>query len=252
LRRMWLDADERGSQGLTLGVDYKDMEGNSDASIPCNPNPIVSTCTPIQYLPFSIDYSLSSSDARGDWAYGGGMVFGIRGLVNDEQQFAIKRFQAQGNFVIFKFDLTRARNLQHGLVLSARLGGQLATQPLISDEQYVAGGVDSVRGYRESAAVGDNALRASLQLRSGNLLGEGRNWMQELQLRAFIEGAGLWLKDALPGQDSREGLLGTGFGANLVLGKGSSLALDLGWPLRDGGGTEKGTARAHATAAFQF
>src|SRR5206468_2113074 len=48
-------------------------------------------------------------------------------------------------------------------VLSARLNGQWASEPLISNEQFGGGGVSSVRGYHEGEVFGDTGWRASLE-----------------------------------------------------------------------------------------
>jgi len=41
--------------------------------------------------------------------------------------------------------------------------GQVASEPLISNEQFGAGGVNSVRGYREGEVFGDDGWRASIE-----------------------------------------------------------------------------------------
>ncbi|HZE91712.1 MAG TPA: ShlB/FhaC/HecB family hemolysin secretion/activation protein, partial [Rhizobacter sp.] len=253
LRRVLVDSDDTLTQSVTLGADYKDMLGityqNTTPGVGCN---TASVCTPIRYVPFSASYSATLSGKKGVWQGGGGLVFAIRGLASEEPQFADKRYQAQSNFSVFKFDLARTQNLPRGMTLYGKFEGQLSSQPLISDEQFVAGGVDSVRGYLESEAVGDNALRASFELRSGNLAPERWTWLGSLRAHAFLEGAGLWLKSPLPEQDQREGLLSTGFGLRVQARRYASLALDLGWPLRDAGRTEKGSPRLHASGIFEF
>jgi hemolysin activation/secretion protein len=128
----------------------------------------------------------------------------------------------------------------------------VASQPLISDEQFVAGGVDSVRGYLESTAVGDRALRASFELRSPNFLVDSKGWLADLRTHVFFEGAGLWLKSPLPKQDFRSGLLSTGFGVRLRAQKYASVGFDIGWPLRDAGTTEKGSPRVHLSGMVEF
>jgi hemolysin activation/secretion protein len=44
-----------------------------------------------------------------------------------------------------------------------RADGQWTSEPLISNEQFGAGGVNSVRGYREGEVFGDNGWRVSLE-----------------------------------------------------------------------------------------
>lgn len=245
LRRVLvLPGSETLTHTLTLGADYKDLS----ESFPDFP----ALDTPIRYLPLNASYSATLVDKQGSWQAGGGLVFAVRGLASQEEQFANKRYLAQSNFAILKFDLARTQNLPHGLALFGQLEGQLSDQPLINNEQFVAGGVDSVRGYLEATAVGDKALRGSLELRSGNLAGERWPWIGGLRVHAFAEGAGLWLNSPLPGQQARFGLLSAGVGLRLQAREHASIALDVGWPLRDVGPTRKGHARVHASGVLEF
>jgi len=247
LRRVLvLPGSETLMHTLSLGADYKDFQ----ESISVGANEGFST--PIHYLPLSANYAATVTDKQGAWQAGGGLVVALRGLASREAQFADKRYLAQSNFAILKFDLARTQNLPHGLALFGQLEGQLSDQPLISNEQFVAGGVDSVRGYLEATAVGDKALRGSLELRSGNLAGERWPWIGGLRVHAFAEGAGLWLNSPLPGQQARFGLLGAGVGLRLQAREHASIALDVGWPLRDVGPTRKGHARVHASGVLEF
>jgi hemolysin activation/secretion protein len=248
LRRVFvLGSSETASHTLTLGADYKDFK----ESVSVGPNEGFDT--PIHYLPLSLNYAASLTDKQGGWQAGAGLVFAVRGLASREAQFADKRYLAQSNFSIVKFDLARTQILPWlGLSAVAKLEGQLSDQPLISNEQFVAGGVDSVRGYLEATAVGDKALRGTLELHSGNLAGEKWPWIAGLRVHAFAEGAGLWLNSPLPAQDTRFGLLSAGLGLRVQARQFGNFALDLAWPLRDSLTTRKGDLRVHASGAVEF
>ncbi|MBC7995266.1 MAG: ShlB/FhaC/HecB family hemolysin secretion/activation protein [Rhizobacter sp.] len=258
LRRIFVDSSEAFTQSLTLGADYKDMlgivyqtddDGRLVAGISCSGETL---CTPVRYLPLSAIYSATLPDKQGAWQAGGGVVFALRGLFSKQSEFGEKRYLAQSNFSVLKLDLSRTQKLPRDLVLFGKLEGQVSSQPLISDEQFVAGGVDSVRGYLESSAVGDRALRASFELRSPNFFADSKGLIADLRAHTFFEGAGLWLKSPLPEQDFRSGLLSTGFGVRLRTQKHASVALDVGWPLRDAGTTEKGSPRVHLSGMLEF
>lgn len=242
-----LGGNDRLNHTLTAGADYKNFK--ESVSVGAN----TGFDTPIHYLPLSLGYSAALSDKQGSWQGGIGLTAALRGLMSDEAQFADKRFEGQSNFSILKFDIARTQSLPRDMSLFAKLEGQITDQPLISNEQFVAGGADSVRGYLEATAVGDNGLRGSIELRSGNLVAGGEGaWLGALRAHAFFEGAGLWLKAPLPAQDHRFGLLSTGFGLRLQARRYASLALDLGWPLRQVGQTQKGSLRVHASAVLEF
>ncbi|HSV70560.1 MAG TPA: ShlB/FhaC/HecB family hemolysin secretion/activation protein [Methylibium sp.] len=247
LRRILvLDGSETISRSLTLGVDYKDF----DESVSVGPNQ--SFDTPIRYLPFSARYATTLGDAQGAWQLGGGLRFAVRGLASRDDEFADKGYRAQSNFAILEFDVARTQSLPHGLQLFGKLDGQLSAQGLISNEQFVAGGVDSVRGYLEATAVGDKALHGSVELRTPNLLPELWQTPTDLRLHAFVDAAGLWLNAPLPRQHASAVLVGTGVGLRLQVRGASSLALDLGWPLHDAGRIERGDLRLHASGTLEF
>lgn len=241
-----LDLRERVYHSLTLGVDYKDF----DETIDTGSNTGFST--PIRYLPLSASYLGVLEDDAGRWQAGATLVLGVRGLVNRESEFRDKRYLASGGFSILKLDLTREHKLPRGLVLQGRIDVQLSGQPLISNEQFVAGGVDSVRGYLESSAVGDQAVRGSLELRSPELAGKDWPWLAGLKVHGFLEGAVLELHQPLLGQQQRFSLLSTGLGLRLKGKPYGSLALDLGLPLRPLGNTARGDLRVHVSASAEF
>ncbi|WP_428423385.1 ShlB/FhaC/HecB family hemolysin secretion/activation protein [Methylibium sp.] len=230
---------------LTAGADYKDLK--EDVTVGAQ-----GIATPIRYLPFSLGYALTRDDDAGQWQAGVGMTFALRGLASDESQFENKRYRAQSNFSILKFDLARTQKLPRGLSAFGKLDGQISAQPLISSEQFVAGGADSVRGYLEAAAVGDTALHGTLELRSPNFALDHWPVLAGLQVHAFAEGAYLQLRSPLPQQTARFQLLSTGFGLRLYAKQYASLALDVGWPLRDSGSTRSGEPRLHARGVFEF
>ena len=242
----FLDGTDTLSHSLTLGVDYKDFK--ESVSVGAN----AGFSTPIHYLPFSVSYAATIADKQGFWQAGGGLTTSLRGLGSKQSQFDDKRYKAQSNFSVLKLNVARTQSLPGGLTLFGSLEGQASDQPLISNEQFVAGGVDSVRGYLESTAVGDKALRGSVELRSPNLWPERLGWLANLQAHAFFDGASLYLNDPLPGQDSRFTLMSVGFGLRLQAKQYASFALDLGWPLRDAGQTHQGAARLHASGTLEF
>lgn len=241
-----LEGTETLSHTLNYGADYKSFR--ESVSVGANQG----FETPVRYLPFNLGYAVSRTDKAGSWQGGAGVIFALRGLASSEPQFADKRYTAQSNFSILKADVARTQQLPFGLTLHGKLEGQISEQALISNEQFVAGGVDSVRGYLEATAVGDKAVRGTLELRSPNFAKEGWGWVSGLRAHAFAEGAGLWLNSPLPGQQARFGLLGTGVGMRLQGKEGGSLSLDVAWPLRDVGSSRKGEPRLHASGAIEF
>ncbi len=256
-RNLLLDSSATSYQSLSLGVDYKDFKQVVGSAIGAEADTGVSS--PIRYLPFSANWLAIFSDADGRWQAGAGLTFAVRRLASSERLFEDKRFGGQGNFAVVRGDLSRELKLpgERGLTLFGKVEAQLANQPLIGNEQFVAGGASSVRGYLESAAVGDNALRASLELRSAPLLTGRWPQLDQVQLQAFVEGATLRLRMPLPGQVAQTDLLGAGFGLRASVKPGFSIALDAAWPLLELRAGERIAQKAyrprlHASGAFEF
>lgn len=230
---------------LVFGVDAKDF--TEDVQFGTD-----SFQTPIRYYPLTLGYNGSLPDARGRTSFGASLNFSLRSLSArpvdcggfPSDQFECKRSGARPNYLYLKGDYQRSRSFENGWGTSVRAEGQLASQPLISNEQFSAGGQDSVRGYLESERLGDQALRVSLELRTPGL-GGTRAWLQELHGLGFVEGASLKLKNPLPDQDTRYSLASVGLGARF--GAWKYLRGEVYWAhaLRDGAITLKGDNRGH-------
>jgi hemolysin activation/secretion protein len=210
---------------FTAGFDYKDfkqdvtLEGADD--IP----------SPAKYSLFSLQYTaswLGASDsarqstaitgARSNTTFNLGMDFTVTALgFSDSGQFDRKRFGASSSFFIFHPDLQRQQWLPWNWSLVADINGQLASGPLISNEQYAAGGVDSVRGYTEAERLGDDGARASLELRTPQLLA-GRPHVLNSYLYLFADSAKVRILDPLPGQFTGYHLNSQGIGFRFKYG----------------------------------
>lgn len=253
LRHNWmLDIQPLSFHLLTLGADYKDFDETLEVS------GSLQSPTPIRYLPLSASYVGSVADAQGRWSFGTGVSLGLRGLVNRSAQFREKRYLASGGYSILKADLTREQTLPWwGSSVRARVDLQWGSEPLVSNEQFVAGGVDSVRGYLESAAAGDQGARGLLEWRTRDLAPDvlerfGTKWLTALNALAFVEAAATEIRSPQAGQTARFRLLGAGIGLRLKASPGLSLNLDLAWPLRTLGSNLRGDPRLHASGLFEF
>ncbi|MFA7316487.1 MAG: POTRA domain-containing protein [Sulfuricella sp.] len=232
---------------LTLGADYKSfgetlvLQGADSIN------------TPITYVPMMALYSATLPGKKGVTQYNMGITFALRGLFgNNEADFENKRYKAHANFFVLKGDVQRTQNLPRGWSLFGRMDMQIASQALISNEQFAAGGAESVRGYLESERMGDNAVRGSLELRAANLLSGGEGPVNQLFPLAFVEGAELRLRDPLPGQTQRFSLASAGLGLRFKMLNGLMFDIDLARPLKDGAYTMAGDNHVHARLAYGF
>lgn len=240
---------------LTLGVDYK----NFDETVTLQGAD--SSSTPISYLPFSIGYEGTVQGERSLTQLNATLNFSLRGLADETveclpgvflNEFACKRYLGQANYVFLRLDAKHTRQFAMGWSLFSRLGGQVASGPLISNEQFSVGGMDTVRGYTESAASGDDGLTAGLELRAPSLAKRVSERLDDLTLYAFAEGASLRIRQPLPGQTDRFDLLAAGIGLRFKGWSGVSGGLDLAYPFEDAGQVEAGDGRVHVRLGYEW
>lgn len=245
---------------LSLGGNYKDVRerlqsGNSALS------------TPLRYLPMQLAYSGAWFDSQGQnqSSLSTSFTFAARGILRRDvdcpgnigpvDQFECKRFEADGSFAYWRGDWRSSRSLGPlGLPgsLGLRLGWQLSTQPLVSGEQFALGGAETVRGYLESEANGDQGLLGSLEWRSPNLGGAKDSLWRELSLLAFVDVGRAYVHWPLPDQASRIPLLGSGLGLRVQAGAKLRAELDLAWPRKATRQSPKTEPRLHVRLSAQL
>ncbi len=231
---------------LILGADYKDF----DESIGLQGADTLNT--PIDYLVFSGGYSATEFGEKNRTQLSVTATFAFRGLGNTPREFEEKRFQATPGFFYVRGDLSRSQDLYRGASLFGRLSGQASQSPLISNEQFSAGGVDSVRGYLESEVLGDDGVYGSLELRSPSFAEKIWSELQDLRLHTYVDGAYLRVQDALPGQERDAILYSTGVGVRLAGPDGVAANLDWAYPLQTSGTTDKGDSKVHFSVGYEF
>jgi hemolysin activation/secretion protein len=234
------------SHTAIFGVDYKDFEEMSGL------NGSDAAKTPISYFPFSASYSAVLRDNSGLTAFNAGANLSFRGVFTDERKFDDKRTKSHSNYFFMTAGMERSQKLPFDLTLLAKLDGQLADQALIANEQYTGGGVESVRGYRESEASGDHAIHGVLELSAADLLKNVGKERYALTPYLFYDLASLWLKDPLPGQAGEANLQGTGIGLRGLLFGSVDFQTDLGFALKNTNRTSAGDARLHFKVRYQF
>lgn len=234
------------SQSLTLGVDYKDFDqaitliGQDTGT------------TPIHYVPFMLgydatlktDYSATSLNLAGHMA--------LRGVGGNAQQFDDKRLNAKPNFIYLTGDIKHRQDLPYDLILLARASGQLADQPLISNEQFAVGGVQSVRGYHQTQQLGDDGLNLSVELYSPTLAPGAWEFVQNLRMLAFYDWGYLWIRDALPKNPSHYRLAAAGLGLRAQLFKHFAGEVDWGYPFYKQSTVDVGQSRIDFRLTYEF
>jgi len=212
---------------LTAGWDYKKF-GETVQQLGAD-----SFNTPITYQPFTLGYDATWQGEQRTTQLGVAFNFSVRGWGNSEQEFADKRYNASPDYAYLRLDLKHTEKLPRGFSLYGRVSSQLAGSPLISNEQFSAGGSGSVRGYLESEVLGDVGVQGTIELRTPMLDKDVSALLGQTYALGFIDGAHLVVNDSLPSQQSHYTLTSAGLGLRMKVGKGFNLDLDLARPFRE-------------------
>ncbi len=222
----------------TIGVDYKSFDENIDLVDSDN------LVTPISYVSFSVNYDGSYESEESRTSFGLGAIFSFRGLGNEQTEFADKRFLAQSNFIYFLGNLERKDRLPFDFEIRTRLAGQYSPDPLVNNEQFSAGGMQSVRGYFETQLLGDSGIFASLSVFSPHLgWGILRNYLQELRTLLFFDFAKIWINSPLPGVEQTQDLASSGLGLRVNFFRHFYSELDWAFALIRNGAVDTGDSR---------
>lgn len=221
---------------FSFGFDYKhltqdvftqvNLSGRQQAVLQATPF----GHTPTDYLPVTLEYSGTRSAKDSITDLDVQVVFNIRGIGSNAVQFDQSRFGADRNFIYLRGDIEHTQDLPYDLQVFGKIAGQVADGPLIPSEEFSAGGSDTVRGYTESAELGDNAAVGSLELRGPSLLGWLKNKGDEWRIYFFTDAAVVSLQDSLPEQRNRFYLASYGIGSRLELFGHFNAALDVAVP----------------------
>lgn len=167
------------------------------------------------------------------------------GRRNDDDAYAASRFGADANWSAVQFEAGWQRALQGEWVLSGRLSGQYASEPLIGAEQFGLGGAGAIRGFGEREGAGDRGIRGSVEVTTPIIAGSHR-------FVAFVDAGRSRRLNALPGEVQTEGLMSVGIGWRASLGKRLQLVVDAA---RVADGTPRfpdGSTKVHASAVLAF
>jgi hemolysin activation/secretion protein len=196
-------------------------------------SPVPETDSLLRYLPFALRYDGTLRDSLGSTSFGlgasvntwySGSLANLRTITGSSE--------SHGHWVVLTPSFTREVNIYREWVLSVRADGQWATEPLISNEQFGAGGVASVRGYHEGEVFGDTGWHVTVEQKTPPILVGRVNAKNPLTLRGSIytDYARVYLLDP-QGRPPGTSLWDAGFGGVMSLGSRWDARLLFSWPL---------------------
>lgn len=246
-RALWPFSIEAGFvQSLSAGMDYKHFGEDTVFGEDVTP-------APITYYPFTIGYLANWSDGDDSKTdVGANVVFTLGNMGSSSSQFRNKRQGADPSFIYLTADGSRTQELPEQFQLAGRATSQVTGQELINNEQYSLGGLDSVRGYLESEALGDYGIALQTELRSPPLATELDPYLNELRLLGFFDFGAAGIHRPQPEQDGSFTLGSAGVGARLKLFDHLGGTIDVAYPLFDGPETDKGHIRTNFRAWGEF
>ena len=232
-------------QTATFGVDYKDIKQSVNLINSGGFN------TPITYMPLTMGWDGTWIGDGRITKFGAAFNFHVRGMLGSEQEFADKRFKGKPGYSYLRGAASHNETLTGGWGLGARMSWQYTEQALISNEQFVVGGVDTVRGYLESSALGDTGIALSLEAATPNLgkhLGES---VDDAHLLAFIDAGTVNVIEPITAA-STYNLSSYGLGVRLKGWRGASVSLDWATVLQDLNSAHQGDGRLSFRLGYEW
>lgn len=232
----------------SFGLDYKDFDQSVNLIGSGGFN------TPITYTPFTIGWDGTWLADKRTTRAGVSFNFHVNGLGADEQEFADKRFKGRPSYVYLRGNASQERSFDSGWGLNWRGSWQLSGQPLISNEQFAIGGVDTVRGYLESAALGEQGVALSLEGLTPNLaprLGAFGKTFDNVRVLGFMDSGHVRVIDPITAT-ARYTLTSLGLGIRARSSGGIEAELLWAYPLKAVNNTERGDHRLHFKLAYEW
>lgn len=206
--------------------------------------------TPATYVPINLSFSQSYTGTTHRLQNDLSLVFTGASLGSDNRTLDKNRFGARGQTMYLRGSLSDAANLPLGFSIFGRVSAQFSDDPLLSSEQFSAGGMDTVRGFLETEALGDSGVLASIELRLPSLpdlfaSSKWASWLTEIQPYGFADVASVEVNGPFPDGDTPRSfkLASNGAGLNLRLREYASAQLVWSQTDNDGPRTPSGENR---------
>ncbi len=221
---------------ISAGFDFKRSNNNLEAG-----GNTVLQASDTDIAQFELGYSGLLPDRFGRTTVGLEAYYSPGGLTeyNNDTDFNNLRTDAKASYLYARLNVVRLTRLPYNFswVLNAWLQG--ATERLLPSEELALGGYDTVRGYDERVATGDNGWIINNELRTPPLvldhifkLPDSRTEFQGL---VFFDYGALRLNNVVAQDGSNPNVTLYSFGAGLrwTISHNFSLRFDYGFPLTE-------------------
>lgn len=240
----------RYTHSATFGFDYKNF---LETTLIPNFNPLPA---PIRYWPVTAVYTIARTTDASSVSTSLALTAGVRGLGDTQAAFETRRAFASPSFAYLSLDLNYDQDWPNKWMTRVRLSSQFASGPLLTNEQFVAGGLNTVRGYLQSEVVGDDGIVGSVELRTpplGSVFGKTiGGYIDDLRLFSFADAAYARRRRALPSEEVDNTIVSIGGGLQIEMFKVFSGLLAVGVPLLDGATSTAGDPRLTFSVKTEF
>jgi hemolysin activation/secretion protein len=143
-------------------IDFVANATNGTTSTDISPVPL--TDRRLEYLPVSLRYDAGLNGPLGNANFGLGLSANAwySGTLTNLHNISGST-KSSGNWVTLSPSFSWNFSIYTNWMTSIRGDGQWSSEPLIANEQYGIGGVNSVRGYREGEAFGDTGWHVTFE-----------------------------------------------------------------------------------------
>ena len=177
------------------------------------------------------------------------------GTLNDSDTYNQIVPNADPDYGYGKLNLKRGFVLPMNFSLTGAFNGQITTSNLMPTEQYGLGGYNTVRGYDERVANGDNAWVVNVEFRTppgsiAKIFGN-QEIDDRLQFLAFWDYGFVGFSNPSPGQTSTY-LMGIGPGLRYSIDRYVSVQFDWGFQLKQAPPGSKANDRAELSATISY
>ncbi len=176
----------REELALSLGFSYQNGQTFifNGQPFPFGIGPDVDGNSRVRVLKFGQDYV--KRDLQGAWALRSQFSFGVNVFDATTNDAPIP----DGRFFSWLAQLQRVQRINEDNLLIAQFDVQLTPDSLLPSQQFVIGGGQSVRGYRQNARSGDNGIRLSLEDRI--VVYRDQAGIPVLQFAPFFDAGLIW------------------------------------------------------------
>lgn len=234
-----------------VGMDFK----SSNSALDFNTLEVFDSTSEI--VQFSIGYNATARDSSGQWSLDSELVLSPGDITRKgtDEIYGEQRGLATSDYTYARVMAERQQSLPKQWQLIGRVQAQTSNTNLLATETLGAGGYDSVRGFEQRIARGDNGFIGTLELRTPPV--SPARWLGFYNARdaavalVFLDYGALSSADKLPNEENLK-LGSAGAGIRYQLDDNVSVRLDYGTQIVEEGFDDGESGRFHVGARATF